>query len=143
MAAATLATSTASSAARGRGLRGQVDRGGEAPGAVHHDAHRQAEVVAVEQGLQVAVGQPDLLAPDPLGAEVGVLGAQLGRALQRGVGQLAQRVGGELGVDPAVAACAAGPTGNLSRAPRPRHAAPAPVRPVRSPGPSLRRDRRR
>ena len=47
----------------------------------------------------MAVGQPDLLAPDALGAEIGVLGAQLPGALQGGRGELAQRQPGELGID--------------------------------------------
>ena len=45
------------------------------------------------------VGQPDLLAPDAFGPEVGVLRAELGRPLQRRRGQLAQRVAGELRID--------------------------------------------
>ncbi len=46
----------------------------------------------------MAVGQPDLLAADAFRAEVCVLCAELGRPLQRGRGQLAQRVSGELGI---------------------------------------------
>ena len=105
MAAATFATSTASSAARRAAaawVRSTAEANPQVP-STHHP-HREAEVVAVEQGLQVAVGQTDVLPPDALGAEVGVLGAEVGGALQRGGRELAQRVGGELGVDPAVAA---------------------------------------
>ena len=82
-----------------RRLRGQVHRGGKAPGAVQHHADRQAQLVRIQQRLQVSVRQPDLLAPDALGAEIGVLGAQFPGALQGGGGELAQRQPGELGID--------------------------------------------
>ena len=83
-----------------RRLRGQVHRGGKAPGPVQHHADREAQLVRIQQRLQMAVGQPDLLAPDALGAEIGVLRAQLPGPLQGGRGELAQRQPGELGIDP-------------------------------------------
>jgi hypothetical protein len=52
-----------------RGFGGQLDALGV--------DRRQAELVSVEEGLQVPVGQPDLLAPDPLGTEVRVPGAEV------------------------------------------------------------------
>jgi hypothetical protein len=82
-----------------RGRLGQVDRGREPPGAIEHDPHRQPQIVAVEEGHQLAVGQPDLLLPDAFGAEVRVLCAKVGGALQSRRGELVQGVGGELGVD--------------------------------------------
>src|SRR5215472_14875799 len=82
----------------GGGLGRHVDGRGESPGPVHYDADGQAEVVAVELGLQAAVRQPDPLPPDPLGPEVRVPGPELPGALQPGVGQLPQRVRGELRV---------------------------------------------
>ena len=59
----------------GGSLGRQVDGGRETPGAVHDDADGKAQIVAIELRLHVAVGQADLLAPDPLGAEVCVRGA--------------------------------------------------------------------
>jgi hypothetical protein len=47
----------------------------------------------------VPVGQPDVLAADAFRTEVHVLHAELGRPLQRGRGQLPQRVSGELRID--------------------------------------------
>ena len=81
-----------------RGVGGQVDRGGEPPGAVDHHPHGQADVVGVEQRLQVPVGQADLLTADLLGPEVGVLGPQVGGLLPGRIGQLPQRERGELGI---------------------------------------------
>ena len=43
---------------------------------------------SASKGLQIAVGQADLLAPDPFGPEVGVLCAEVGGPLQRGIGEL-------------------------------------------------------
>ena len=98
---------------QGGGL-GQVNRGGEPPGAIQDHPHREPQVIAVEQGHQVAVGQADLLPPDTFGAEVGMLCAEVGGALQGGGRQLVQRVGGELGVDPAVAAARSPASGVIS-----------------------------
>ena len=65
-----------------------------------HHPHREAEVVAVEQRLQVAVGQADLLRRGSRSARKSACSAPSSRgALQRGVGELAQRQRGELGVD--------------------------------------------
>ena len=83
-----------------RGLGREVHGRREPPHAVHHHPDGQAEVIGVEQGFQAGVRQPDALPADPLGAEVGVLRAEIGRPLKRGVGECAQRQGGELGIDP-------------------------------------------
>ena len=82
-----------------RRLGGHIDGGREPPGPVAHDPDGQAQLVGVQQGLQVPVRQADVLAADQLGAEVGVLGAQLAGPLQGSRGQLAQRVPGELRID--------------------------------------------
>ena len=99
IAAATVATSIASSAARTAAsvVRSTVAANPQVP--LRHDPDGQAQLVGVQQGLQVPVGQADVLAADPLGAEVGVLGAQLAGPLQGSRGQLAQRVPGELRID--------------------------------------------
>jgi len=83
-----------------RRVRREVDGRGEAPGPVHDDPDGEAGVVGVARGLQVAVGQADLLAPDAFGAEVGVLGAQALGLRQGRVGQLPQREGRELRIYP-------------------------------------------
>jgi hypothetical protein len=78
---------------------GQVRGGGEAPGAVDNDADRDAQLIAVLQRLEAAVGQAELLARDPLGAEISMLGAEIAGALQGGIRHGPQRVGSELRVD--------------------------------------------
>ena len=74
-----LATSTACSATRAAasGVRSTPD--GEAPGAVVHDAHREAEVLAVLGAVEARVAQARKLLAQSLDPEVGVLGAQLAR----------------------------------------------------------------
>ena len=82
-----------------RRLRSEVHRRGESPGSLDDDAYGQAQVVGVVEGLQIAIGQADVLAPDPFRAEVGVFCAEIGSPLQRGIRELPQRVRGELGID--------------------------------------------
>ena len=51
---------------------GQRDAGGEAPGAVEDDPHREAEVLGVLGALEHAVAHREVLVADALEAEVGV-----------------------------------------------------------------------
>ncbi len=74
-----------------RGLRGQVDAGGEAPGAVVHHPDREADVLAVAGRVDPAVAQDQVLVADPLQPEVGVLGPEIAHPLQRGVRHLPHR----------------------------------------------------
>ena len=83
-------------------VRVQVHGRGKAPGTVHHDADGQASVVGIDRALQVPVRQGDVLAPDALRAEIGVLGAQGPGLRKRRIREFPEREGGELGVDPTV-----------------------------------------
>ena len=71
--------------------RGQDDAGGEAPGALVHDADREPEVLGVGERLEAGVAQADRLRADPLDPQVGVLAAQVDRPGERGLGQGGQR----------------------------------------------------
>ena len=82
-----------------RGVRGQVDGGGEPPGAVHDHADREAAVVAIGQALQPAVRKGDALSPDPFDPEISVLCAERARLVKSGVGEFLQWQPRELGVD--------------------------------------------
>ena len=67
--------------------------------------HHRADAVGANDGIRVTdrpVGQPDLLAPDAFGAEVGVLGADAPGLRERRVRQFPQRQGGEFQVNPGV-----------------------------------------
>ena len=97
-----MATSTASRAAWAAAVRVQVHGRGKAPGPVHDDADGQARVVGIDRALQVPVRQGDVLTPDALRAEVGVLGAQGPGLRKRRIREFPEREGGELGVDPTV-----------------------------------------
>ena len=64
------------------------------------DPHREPDRHVVGQALEAAVAQVEVLAAQPLDAQVGVLHAQVARGLQRGVGGLVQGQGQQGGVDP-------------------------------------------
>ena len=93
-----LATATASLGEPDGLVRGQVDAGGEAPGAVVHDPDGEPEVLAVGDASGRASRRRRLRA-DPLDPDVGVLAAEVARPGQRGVGQRGQRQGEEGLVD--------------------------------------------
>jgi hypothetical protein len=82
-----------------RGLRGQVDAGGEAPGPVVHDPHREADVLALVSGIDPPVAQHQVLAADSLQPEVRVRGAQLADPAQGRVGKPSHRQLEKCGID--------------------------------------------
>ncbi len=100
MAAATLATSTASAAARAAAaaVRSTAEAKPQVPSTTTRTARPRSSLSNWVSRLPS--DRPICWPADPLGAEVGVPGAEVGRPLQRRVGQLAQRVGGEFRVDP-------------------------------------------
>ena len=100
MAAATLATSTACRAAcaAASAVRSTAEAKPQVPSTMTRTARPVSS--ASNSVSRVAVGQADLLTPDALGAEVGVLRAEALGLRKRRVGQVPQREGGELRVDP-------------------------------------------
>ena len=85
-----------------RGLRRQVDRGGEPPRAVDDDADREPAVVGVGQRLKLPVGQREPLPAHALDPEVGVVRAKRPRGIKRGVGEVPQRQRRELSINTSV-----------------------------------------
>ena len=79
-------------------LRRQVHRGGEPPGAVDDDADREPAVITVGQRLELSVRQCDPLPAYPLDPEVGMVGTEGSRGVERGVGEVPQRQRRELSI---------------------------------------------
>ena len=74
-----------------RRVRVQLDRRGEADGAVAHDVETDAELGVVDGGLDVTVTQRHELRPDPLDPDLGVTAPERGGPLQRGGAHLVER----------------------------------------------------
>ena len=93
IAAATLATSTACRAAcaAASAVRSTAEAKPHVPSTITRTASPVSSASNSVCGF--AVGQADLLAPDPFGAEVGVLGAEALGLRERRVRQLPQRQG--------------------------------------------------
>jgi hypothetical protein len=73
--------------------------GGETPGVLDDHPDGQPDAGRVLRHRNSSIAQPDQLLGGPLDADVGVLGAQLTRPSERGVGHLPQRQGKELWID--------------------------------------------
>ena len=91
---------------RHRGLRdpprlvgGQHHPGGEPPRPAVDHPHREADVVGVERGLEHSVADREVLVPDPLEAEVRVVGPQLLCPTKGNRAELAVGEGGEARID--------------------------------------------